>query len=292
MFIFTIQPLWSGNANPISLMKRIAVLIPVYNRQPGLEKTLRSLADDVDLIDIVIVDDGSTPPIQLNRESGLSMHLIRLPENRGVEHALNVGLEYIYDCKYDFICRIDADDTTLAGRFAMQLAYLEANQDIGLLGGSFYMENHTGETMLTSILLSTPQDVFRAMYLLNFFLPSTTMMRTSVAIHVGLHSSEFPAAEDYDFYMRMIRCSNGAIFHEPLANYVYDDPRSISNSKRSLQIRSMIRIRFRYFSPLNIYSYAGIALGLGSLVLSHRRVSKLRRGLERRLVKSIQQPPI
>jgi len=42
-------------------MSRVALLIPVYNNQDGLERSLASLTGEVPL-DIVVVDDGSTPP--------------------------------------------------------------------------------------------------------------------------------------------------------------------------------------------------------------------------------------
>ncbi len=44
-----------------------------------------------------------------------SVTIVPLAENRGLAHALNIGLEY---CKSDIIARADCDDISLANRFA------------------------------------------------------------------------------------------------------------------------------------------------------------------------------
>ena len=50
-------------------MKRLAVLISIYNDQDGFERSIRSLNLPPDS-EIVVVDDGSTPPLQAIQQSG------------------------------------------------------------------------------------------------------------------------------------------------------------------------------------------------------------------------------
>ena len=45
----------------------IAVLIPVYRNQAGLNRSLASLAAAEGAFDVVIVDDGSADPIKAPR---------------------------------------------------------------------------------------------------------------------------------------------------------------------------------------------------------------------------------
>ena len=46
------------------MVNDIALIIPVYQDQSGLEKTLRSIRGNN--LDIFIVDDGSFPPISID----------------------------------------------------------------------------------------------------------------------------------------------------------------------------------------------------------------------------------
>ena len=68
-------------------MPRIAVLIPVYNDQEGLNRTLKSLENEVEeQVDVVVVDDGSLIP--MTTYSKISIHnikLVRAEENIGIE---------------------------------------------------------------------------------------------------------------------------------------------------------------------------------------------------------------
>src|SRR5678815_4853209 len=65
---------------------RIAVLIPVYNEGGRLHDTLESLRAQSVAFTAVLVDDGSTPPLQLDAsayEFPIVVH--RMPKNGGIE---------------------------------------------------------------------------------------------------------------------------------------------------------------------------------------------------------------
>ena len=47
-------------------MKDLAVLIPSYNDTPSLLKTLESIVEDDNAFTVVIVDDGSKAPGQID----------------------------------------------------------------------------------------------------------------------------------------------------------------------------------------------------------------------------------
>ena len=92
-------------------MHRVAYLIPVFNDQCGLNKSLQSLAESEGGFDVVVVDDGSTPCIAVEQnEFPFSVRLISLDENQGIEAALNSGAEWIEREGYEFVARLDAGD--------------------------------------------------------------------------------------------------------------------------------------------------------------------------------------
>jgi glycosyltransferase involved in cell wall biosynthesis len=111
--------------------KPIALLITAYNRQSLVERALSSLEPELYLLDIVLVDDGSAPAINIDKFAHYPIHLIRMPKNGGTMRASNAGLEYIYLKHYEFIARLDSDDVVINQRFTKQLAFMRSHPDIG-----------------------------------------------------------------------------------------------------------------------------------------------------------------
>ena len=134
----------------MDVSKPIALLITAYNHQDKLERTLKSLEPELHLLDIILVDDGSAPPIHIDKFLDYPIHLIRLPENCGVMRASNTGLEYIYCKNYEFIGILDHDDVVINQRFTRQLAFLQTHPDIGLVGGQYHAVSSDGNMLFDS----------------------------------------------------------------------------------------------------------------------------------------------
>jgi glycosyltransferase involved in cell wall biosynthesis len=111
------------------------VLIPVWNDQAGLDKTLETLANDSLPFDIVVVDDGSATAIVCDELNGShETTLRRLRQNRGVEHALNDGLMLILGREYRYVARLDCGDQPLPRRLERQRAFLDDHAAVGIVG--------------------------------------------------------------------------------------------------------------------------------------------------------------
>ena len=83
----------------------IVAVIPAYNDQEGLETTLRSL-DRFELSMIVVVDDGSEPPLEEPNDLSTPFKLIRHDKNKGAAAARNTGLSVT---KSDWVYFTDCD---------------------------------------------------------------------------------------------------------------------------------------------------------------------------------------
>lgn len=57
-------------------------------------------------------------------------------ENKGVSFSLNRGIEEAIYLKAKYIVRMDSDDISTSDRLKRQIDFLEANEDIDVLGGS------------------------------------------------------------------------------------------------------------------------------------------------------------
>lgn len=89
----------------------IGVLIPAFNEANQIEGVLGGLPSFVDVV--VVVDDASTDDtagvVSRCAESDPRVHLIRLPENRGVGGALAAGYKWARDNGVDVAVSVDGD---------------------------------------------------------------------------------------------------------------------------------------------------------------------------------------
>lgn len=85
----------------------VAVVFTTFHPSESLLKTVRTLIPDHP---VVIVDDGSRGPDDVfDAAAALGAHVIRLPENRGIAAALNVGLRRAYDDGARYAVTFDQD---------------------------------------------------------------------------------------------------------------------------------------------------------------------------------------
>ncbi|MFP3947860.1 MAG: glycosyltransferase family 2 protein, partial [Longimicrobiales bacterium] len=77
-------------------MTKVIIQIPCYNEEESLPVTLEKLPRSlpgVDMVEWLVVDDGSTDrTAQVAREHGVD-HLVQLPRNQGLARAFARGLE-------------------------------------------------------------------------------------------------------------------------------------------------------------------------------------------------------
>lgn len=224
-------------------MTNCCVLIPYYNDGKNLISSLESI-DVVDSgPDVVVVDDGSQEKasVVLQAYTGtLSVKLITLAENKGIETALNTGLQYCLN-NYDYIARLDCGDICKNKRISKQIDFLNSNPEHGLVGSWVDFVTENGEYIFTSKLPSTHNEIKRKMFLNSMFVHPSVMIRSKVLLDIGLYPLDRPAAEDFALFFKIVKKYKTANLPEPLLNYVFS-PTSISSKKRKIQIKSRIKI--------------------------------------------------
>ena len=122
---------------------RISVLMSVYHSEKSLylDKALESVYDGqtVKPSQIVLIEDGPlTPELytvieKWKNKIGEILSICVNGVNLGLTKSLNKGIQYV---KGDVIARMDSDDISDSRRFERQVAYLEQNPDVDIVGGS------------------------------------------------------------------------------------------------------------------------------------------------------------
>ena len=98
-------------------MKKIKILIPVYNDWQSLSKLLNNINNNIENINheisIIIVDDASTFDRQLdldNLSNIQSIKVLSMQENKGHARCIGAGLKYIFEKEeFDFVIPMDGD---------------------------------------------------------------------------------------------------------------------------------------------------------------------------------------
>ena len=261
---------------------RIAVLIPVYNEPGCMAATLRSLCGQGVPFTLVLVDDGSTPPLAVDLAPlDYPVVLLRMQKNGGIERALNAGLEYIVGAGFELIARVDAGDRCAPTRLARQQAFLDAHPEVQLVGSDVEWRYDDDTLAFDRKLPTTHAEISRALHHAVCLLHPTVMFRASVVQAVGPYSFDYPAAEDYEFFWRIARRYQVANIPEMLHTQRFHDG-SISVRRRRRQLHSKLRIQLEYFRAGEPLSYYGLAKTLALMSLPYRSVVALKGVISRR----------
>jgi glycosyltransferase involved in cell wall biosynthesis len=97
-----------------------SVIIPTFDRPGWLREAVASvLAQDFDDFECVVVDDGSTLPVELPDDPRI--RLLRHSENKGLPAALNTGIRAALG---DYVTFLDDDDLLTPDRLSMTVPAL------------------------------------------------------------------------------------------------------------------------------------------------------------------------
>ena len=110
----------------------ISIIIPLYNKEKYIIKTLKSvLHQDIDNWECIIIDDGSTDrSLQVVQEfctSHPGNWRISSIQNSGQTKARNKGIR---KAQGNYLTFLDADDLWLSNKLSTQFKYLEEHQDM------------------------------------------------------------------------------------------------------------------------------------------------------------------
>lgn len=87
---------------------RTLLIIPAYNEEESLKKTVESLAEKAPQVDFLIINDGSKDnTAQVCRDNNYPF--LDLPINLGLSGAFQAGMKYAHRHNYDCAIQFDAD---------------------------------------------------------------------------------------------------------------------------------------------------------------------------------------
>lgn len=247
--------------------QRISVVIPLYNKQSEIARTLRSVVEQsLAPREIIVVDDGSTDESQ-SRVREVMAHYPDAPirlivqPNRGVSAARNRGIR---EAVGDYVALLDGDDFWHTGYIAEVARLIEASGDAEALSTGFYIVNN-GQRLLAPTPTSEGWiDPAREALLGRFpIIPSTATLRRDMLLDIGGFPEGMRIGEDQWLWVRLIQ--RGCRFYfspMPLVSYSRSaENRSASIYRAEHTTHSLEELLFDSNTPeLNEY-IARIAIG-------------------------------
>lgn len=218
-----------------------SVVIPCYNVRDFLDEALTSIArQTLPVREIVLVDDGSTPPLaRPDPWDGPPLVMVRTP-NRGLAAARNTGIQH---CSGDLIAFLDADDMWSPDKVEKQTAAIENNPRVV----ASYTQCRGGKGFFP-FGPYPPADVSDDEFMLVmwynlFFPPSCVVVRRDALNTVGPFVEDLGNGEDIELWMRLLTVGSFAQIPEPLCHYrlheqqfTKDISRKMFGSKRAREV--------------------------------------------------------
>ena len=185
----------------------ISVIIPLYNKEPIIERSLQSvLSQDYDDFEVVVVNDGST-----DRSADIVRSIndprIRLieQENGGPSKARNTGIK---NAKGEWILFIDADDELLPGALK---AFAQKTSDVpkaDMFLGEVIIEKASKDILTKKYIEGFANNIFRIHILGQLYQCSGSTLYRKSLCEKNLFDERIRRYEDLERLFRLYRqCS-------------------------------------------------------------------------------------
>jgi glycosyltransferase involved in cell wall biosynthesis len=237
------------------------VLLPVYNAENTIYRTLDSIANQLLLPEnIIIIINGCSDKTEMIVDdfianSILNFHKILLKNNIGLVGALNMGLN---SCSSEWVARIDADDYWLKKHLLnLSNEIYSNNSNLGLIAGSSIIKNN--DRFVNKSLALEHNEIIKFLQRDNPFVHSAVAYRLDAIKHVGGYRKSF-IYEDYDLWIRLLSEYKGIIIDSEMCVHIRSEDTMTSKYSLSdalaerLKLQVMAIKAFGILSPMSIIS--------------------------------------
>ena len=182
-------------------MPKVSVIIPTYNREKFIERSIRSVLDQTyQDFEIIIVDDGSTDNTRkvLGPYTGKLKYIYQ--ENEGSSAARNRGIK---ESIGGYIAFLDSDDIWMPEKLALQVDILDKNKNIGIVYSKMFMFNEKGERIGTKPERATGRNFTELIEIAGDIPTSSVLTRRECFDKAGLFDKDLPTIQDFDMWLRI-----------------------------------------------------------------------------------------
>lgn len=183
-------------------MELISVIIPTYNREKLIERSINSVLNQTyKNIELIVVDDFSSDNTEkvVKKYTDERLHYIKLEKNSGACVARNVGIE---NAKGEYIAFQDSDDVWHDNKLEIQLEYMKKNNaEVSFCNMMRYKIN---EKEPKEIPQDCPEGVIKYETLLKKSVVSTQCLMTKKSCFDNIKFDiNLPRLQDWDIILEL-----------------------------------------------------------------------------------------
>ena len=226
---------------------KISVIMATRNSEMFVDFSVQSIVDQTyDNFEFLIIDDGSSDNTfkLLEEHSRIDRRIILFKNKKsvGLTKCLNFLLK---KSTGNFVARMDSDDISFKDRFQKQINFLK-EKEYFLVGGNALRIDLNGNVFhKTNVPLDNKQIKTHAIFENPFIHPSIMFKKNDI-----LYNEKFQTTQDWEMYIQIFK--KGKV--KNLSDFLIKQrihSKSMSSSKRSLQIENSIKVQKSYLKDLS-----------------------------------------
>ena len=196
----------------------VSVIMPVYNGEKYLEKSIQSiLSQTMKNFEFIIVNDGSTDTslkiIQNYSKKDSRIKIIN-KSNSGITHSLNCGIDI---AQGDWVARMDADDISDKNRLMEQYLRGATDDSLVLIGSSCFEIDRFDKKLKYYKYPENHEDLKNNLESMKRYFPhSSYFIRTKILKKINGYNLRMIRSQDYDLSLRLSDLGNITSIPKPL----------------------------------------------------------------------------
>ena len=247
----------------------VSVVMATFNEKPDIVgKAIESiLSQTYQNLELLVLDDSTAEETRRKIDSYSNdsrVKVVREQTRMGFVPALNKGLKLAAG---KYIARMDGDDISLPERFEKQIAYLEENEDVSVLGGQINIIDENDDIVSERKYPVGKKQILKYEIFRCPLAHPTVMFRHKLVENGFLYDESLKRAEDLNLWLSIqkagYRIDN---LTDKLLNYRVCE--SLAQKRGREQWKNNFRIRARNFdSKKLLFSFTSVFVSFCYLLL-------------------------
>ena len=239
-----------------SLLDKISVIIPTYNRGHLILKSISSVLNQTyKNIEVLLIDDGSSDDTEhiINSLGDNRIRYIKLNQNNGASYARNIGIKYALG---KYISFQDSDDLYHYDKLEKQYKnILQKKSDFDFCKVNLFLNKSY------KVIFPFPnqeysikrENISNELCNGNFISTQSILVKKN-AIKKYLFDTKFPRLQDYDLVLRMVPNLKVSYTSEILVD-LYREKDSLGNSPKKYNESLNLILRKKYNIKCNLENF-------------------------------------